>query len=189
MMDLVGRLLDLVRDPTVVVTLVAAAFILLVMRRLYAQQHKFLKEQMDYLRRSYDEQHNFLTERLDVLRQENDAFRHRVEELTAQMKLFQEENQRLKSLTGTFTALARQIQESPNLTDALVRELKQFSELTASVQHSGFARLEVALRERLPDREIIAIIHELVAALGDSQSAAAQRLQALESRTRGLAQR
>jgi superfamily I DNA and RNA helicase len=105
------------------------------------------------------------------------------------MKLFQEENQRLKSLTATFTALARQIQESPNLTDALVRELKQFSELTASVQHSGFSRLEAALRERLPDREIIAIIHELVAALGDSQSAAAQRLQALESRTRGLAQR
>jgi predicted RNase H-like nuclease (RuvC/YqgF family) len=189
MMELMGRLLNLVRDPTVVVTVVTAALILLVMRRFYEQQHAFLKEQMDYLRRSYDEQHSFLSERLGLLRQENEAFRHRVEELTAQMKLVQEENQRLKSLTATFTALARQIQESPSLSDALVRELRQFSELTASIQHSGFARLEAALRDRAADREVIAIVHELVEAIGDSQSATAQRLRALETRTRGLAER
>lgn len=170
MIELFGRLIGTIGEPAVVAVSLAAALILAAMKLFYDKQHEFLRERLEYLR------------------QANEDFRRKVEELKDQMTAFEEENRKLRDISSVLAGVARELQDYPTLTSDQLRQLLGTFESLVSSQHQGFARLEAAVKQRAPDREVPAILQQLIDVIAQTRREAGAQLQDLRSRARRLSE-
>jgi hypothetical protein len=167
MSELLLKLLEIIGQPTVIAIGVAAALILAAMRRVYALQHKFLREQFD------------------VSRQLSNGFESRVSELNREVVALQSENERLRVASATLTELAMTLRHQAAESETRLKAFIDQVDSLASIQTRGFASLEQALRHGAI-REVTELLGELVEELGRDAGRREARLVELQSRLRQL---
>jgi hypothetical protein len=214
MTDLLGKLLDKITDPTLVVLIISFALAIFIVWRFFEKQHAFVREQVDILKQVNEESQKFIRERVDMLRQEND-------DLRKQIQIFRDENDRIRKASSTLIKAVEQIQAQPLLTKQQIDELhiiteraKQAAEnnpllarefaaissrlieavresgsMSLSVQQEGFSRLEHAISVRASDREVIDIVQQLIHLIGESQRRLGDRIMELEEQALRLSRK
>jgi hypothetical protein len=214
MTDLLGKLLDKIADPVLVTVIISSVLVVFLLWRFFGKHYEFVRGQVDILKQVNEESQKFIRERVDMLRQENEDLRKQiqifrdenerlrkassmlaeaVEQIRAQPLLTEQQleelhviSERAKQAAENNVPATREVLESSLRLIEAVREMENISGMSLNIQREGFSRLEHAISERAPNREVIEIVQQLIHLIGESQHTLGDRIMQLEEQARRL---
>jgi hypothetical protein len=210
MTELLGRIFDGIGNPVLIAVIASFALTALILWKLFDKQ----RELFDKQRELFQDQTEFIRERMDLYKQENEELRRQlvtfrsenerlrntssmivdaVDELRAQPLLSQKQLDQLQVISETakiaieqsLPATRKVIENSSRMIEA-VQQIANNNEQALEIQIVGFDNLQRAIRERAPDKEIAAIVKELIHLVGESQRGLSNHIRDLEERARAI---
>jgi hypothetical protein len=148
-------------------------------RELFQTQTEFIRERMDL----YKQENEELRRQILAFRDENERLRNAssmivdaVDDLRAQLLLSQKHLDELQTISEaakmaveqSLPATKKVIENSSRMIEA-VQRIARANEQALEIQIGGFNNLQRAIRERAADKEIAAIVQELIHLVGESQ--------------------
>jgi type II secretory pathway pseudopilin PulG len=206
MTELLKRILDAIGNPVLVAVIASFALTVLILwrlfekqRELFKTQHEFIRERMDLYRLENEE----LRRQILTFRNENERLRstssmivNAVDELRAQPLLGQKQLEELqtiseaakKAVEESLPATKEVIENSSRMIEA-VQQIARTNEQALNIQIEGFGQLQHAIRERASDKEILAIVQDLIHLVGESQRGLGDSIRDLEERALSMRRR
>jgi hypothetical protein len=203
MTELLGRILDAIGNPVLVAVIASFALTVLILWRLFDKQRELFKTQNEFIRERmdlYKQENEELRRQILTFRSENERLRNTssmivdaVDELRAQPLLSQKQLDELqtiseaakKAVEQSLPATKEVIVNSSRMIEA-VQQIARTNEQALEIQIGGFNNLQRAIRDRSSDKEIAAIVQELIHLVGESQRELSDSVKNLEERARSI---
>lgn len=203
MTDLLGRIFDAIGNPVLVAVIASFALTVLILWRLFDKQRELFQTQTEFIRERmdlYKQENEELRRQILTFRSENERLRNSssmivnaVEELRAQPLLSQKQLDELqaiseaaqKAVEQSLPATKQVIENSSRMIEA-VQRIAMTNAQALEIQMEGFTNLQLAIKERAADKEIAAIVKELIHLVGQSQERLSISIRDLEERARSI---
>jgi chromosome segregation ATPase len=193
MVELFSKFVSLFRDPVLIAVVVSFGLTLFVVWKLFDKQYEFVKARLDMLLKENED----LRKQIELFRQENDRLRQSTKMISIVVEDLRTQPQKIeKQLAGIdtlhsqlvrgLTASEAQAQQLRSFLSDLLNEVSSQNVAAAHIQKEAFYRLEAAISNLAPQRELIDLIRHMFSALRDNQIHSMKTLEEIERQAAAL---